>query len=432
MAPKKKEKKAAAETGPVKPEIAGEYQELSLSQLRQLHENLLHRFAKAQRDRSYVQLERDQLCRNVEIVKDERKALQAAIETVAVKSQDVTDEHKRLLKVYEQHEVSLDYQHELKRKDISGLKDKRLTECSERFERRFQTRKDERMKLSETIGEQDKAHHDGYRNFEISSKNNLVKLREQFEQQHESLAASLAQKFDRLKEQLDLRLRVEVHEIEERKNQHLRQLQNNHETAFAQMKQYYTEITKDNCDLLMTLRSEIEEMRTKEKDVQRLNYKLMMDNKEISEPLKRLTDERNELVSKVAENNKNKDILTNLRLLADVQLTNKLKETKKIVHRLEDRVKKVDKEREDIKRRFSTAIATVNESIDFKNQVIEEKLKTLEAMQISAAEVPSGSRQPPFGESLQTLQFDFEVANVALQQVQKLVDAKLKVVGISS
>jgi hypothetical protein len=422
MAPKKKEK--AAVEAP-KMEIPAEYQELSLSQLRQVQENLLHRLAKTQRDRSYLQLERDQLFRNVEFVKSERVDVQKAVETVVVKSQTATDEHKRLLKVHEHREVSLDYQHELKRKDIKNTSISRVDAWTGEFNQRFAAAKDERKKLKEIVADNDKTHHEEYRNFEQSSKNNLSNLRIQFAQQHEALGTSLASKFDRLKEQLDLRLRVEVHELEERKNQHLRQLQHNHETAFTQMKQYYTEITKDNCDLLMTLRTEIDEMRAKEKDVQKLNYKLMMDNKEISEPLKRLTDERNELLSKVAENNKNNDILRNLQLLSNVQLTTKLKETKKTLHRLEDRLKKLEKEKDDIKRRFTTAIVTVNEAIDFKNQVIQEKLKILETE-------TQGTVPWTYPETVPDLKFDLDVANLALDEVKKLVDAKLKVIGVSS
>jgi len=47
-----------------------------------------------------------------------------------------------------------------------------------------------------------------------------------------------------------LRRKVEVHEIEERKNQHINDLMKNHEEAFKEMKEYYNDITRENLELI--------------------------------------------------------------------------------------------------------------------------------------------------------------------------------------
>ncbi|CAM9584240.1 unnamed protein product, partial [Choristocarpus tenellus] len=49
-----------------------------------------------------------------------------------------------------------------------------------------------------------------------------------------------------LDEDLELRRKVDIHEIEERKNLHINDLMRNHEKAFGQMKAYYNDITNDN------------------------------------------------------------------------------------------------------------------------------------------------------------------------------------------
>jgi len=53
-----------------------------------------------------------------------------------------------------------------------------------------------------------------------------------------------------MKEELELKLRVEIHELEERKNLHINELMKNHEEAFAELKNYYNEITRDNLKLI--------------------------------------------------------------------------------------------------------------------------------------------------------------------------------------
>ena len=45
-------------------------------------------------------------------------------------------------------------------------------------------------------------------------------------------------------------MKVEIHEIEERKNQHINDLMKNHEEDFREMKEYYNDITKENIELI--------------------------------------------------------------------------------------------------------------------------------------------------------------------------------------
>ena len=57
-----------------------------------------------------------------------------------------------------------------------------------------------------------------------------------------------------IKEELDLRRKNEVHEIEERKNGQINALMKNHEKAFAEIKTYYNDITLNNLALINSLK----------------------------------------------------------------------------------------------------------------------------------------------------------------------------------
>ena len=48
-------------------------------------------------------------------------------------------------------------------------------------------------------------------------------------------------------------MKVEIHEVEERKFQHINDLMVNHESAFQEMKEYYNSITKENVDIVKEL-----------------------------------------------------------------------------------------------------------------------------------------------------------------------------------
>lgn len=68
-------------------------------------------------------------------------------------------------------------------------------------------------------------------------------------------------KYVALEDELKLRLKVEIHEIEERKNQHINDLMKNHEEAFKEMKDYYNDITKENLELIRVHKEKLIDIR---------------------------------------------------------------------------------------------------------------------------------------------------------------------------
>lgn len=98
-----------------------------------------------------------------------------------------------------------------------------------------------------------------------------------------------------LNDELDLRMKVEIHEIEERKNQHINELLKNHEDAFREMKDYYNDITRENLELirmykekLIEIKGQIEFNRVK---VEHLKQK----REELLRPLEMANTKRNTL-----------------------------------------------------------------------------------------------------------------------------------------
>lgn len=57
-----------------------------------------------------------------------------------------------------------------------------------------------------------------------------------------------------LREELELRRKTEIHEIEERKNSQINTLMRNHEKAFSDIKNYYNDITLNNLALINSLK----------------------------------------------------------------------------------------------------------------------------------------------------------------------------------
>jgi len=60
-----------------------------------------------------------------------------------------------------------------------------------------------------------------------------------------------------LQAELELRQKVEIHEIRERKNQHINELMQNHEYSFREIKKYYNDIIRKKLELIKTPREKI-------------------------------------------------------------------------------------------------------------------------------------------------------------------------------
>lgn len=61
---------------------------------------------------------------------------------------------------------------------------------------------------------------------------------------------------NKVRDRLDAKRKAETARIEERKNVHIERLMKAHEKAFAEIKNYYNDITHNNLDLIRSLKEE--------------------------------------------------------------------------------------------------------------------------------------------------------------------------------
>lgn len=76
----------------------------------------------------------------------------------------------------------------------------------------------------------------------------------------ETTEKSYEEKLAKMKQDLQLKLKVDIHELEERKNLHINQLIKNHEEAFEDLRTYYNEITRDNLKLIKDHKADIKKI----------------------------------------------------------------------------------------------------------------------------------------------------------------------------
>ncbi|NWR56199.1 DRC4 protein, partial [Bucorvus abyssinicus] len=212
------------------------------------------------------------------------------------------------------------------------------------------------------------------------------------------LEAKYTQKMQALRDELDLRRKTEIHEVEERKNSHIGELMRNHEKAFGNIKNYYNDITLKNLALISLLKEQMEEMKKKENHLEKEKADVLLKNKQLKEPLQQAREQLAEMQKKLAHYDKDKLALMNTR--ARLKVTQKeLKDLQWEHEVLEQRFSKVQAERDELYQKFTKAINEVQQKAGFKNLLLERKLKgllgVLEKKEVELGEVFAASNLEP-------------------------------------
>ena len=179
-----------------------------------------------------------------------------------------------------------------------------------------------------------------------------------------------------LREDLELRRKVEILEIEERKNNHINELMKKHEKAFGEIKNYYNDITHNNLDLIRSLKEEVAEMKKKEIQNEKLMFEIAQENKKLSEPLTRALKEVEKLRHELANYQKDKMSLQNAKSRLHV-LETQLRDLTWEHEVLEQRFHHVEKERDELYEKFESTIYDVQQKSGFKNILLERKLQAI-------------------------------------------------------
>lgn len=85
--------------------------------------------------------------------------------------------------------------------------------------------------------------------------------REKFQNETKEMSDLHERRLQEYMENSEIRHRMEMSEVEERKNHQIRQLIDCHEKAFGEMKSYYNDITTCNLALISSIKEQMEEMR---------------------------------------------------------------------------------------------------------------------------------------------------------------------------
>ena len=264
--------------------------------------------------RLHAQLERDMLFQIIENSKTQMETL-AKAETAKV--EEFEQEHAKHLssiQAYQQKLKQLDYENE-KRGEALEL------EGREDHEREAETHA---QRLA-AVREESRGLKEDYAKLQAKALRQVLKKQHQLhgmlETTRKDLQAGIARyearneaQFNDLRNELELKLKAEIHEIEERKNFHINELIKDHERAYDELKRFYNTITIENLALIKSQKEELELSREKKT----ANAKKLAELRENNEKFARKKAESekmiNDLKHKVKQYHKDKISLSNLKI----------------------------------------------------------------------------------------------------------------------
>lgn len=208
--------------------------------------------------RNYLQQERDMLDKNCKNAQMKMKELDQERMLKANKLQGIEEKHKIELRTYLQKIKQLEFENEKDTFNLELQETADINEESKRHRDLVNNLKSGKNELKKEIEEKRVAHL--AETSEKIKKNNdvLVHAKSKFIQQLKEYEQKNEERLKELKNELELKIKTELNEIEERKNFHINELIMNHEKAYEELKSFYNYITVENLGLIKSSKEEKE------------------------------------------------------------------------------------------------------------------------------------------------------------------------------
>ncbi|CCW60052.1 unnamed protein product [Phytomonas sp. EM1] len=334
---------------------------------------------KAQQLRNYFQVERDKVNEMWEITKKELSNEEARLSNAESELVELERAHQVEMKVYKQKVRHLLYDQKLSVKQLKEESDAALQQAEGLHEKRMadilskkQLHCKEMQSALETNADYIMEQHDTHQ-YMIS-----VTKKQNHEKELARLQASYEAKLISLREDLELRRRAEINDIEERWNEHINHLIQQHEEKFAEMKSYYNSITKNKLVIIQALKDEIANMKKNDVNNETLIYDIEKENQNLVAPLEQAEREVAELEVKKKQHFQDKQSLSMTR----ARYKNLCDEFKRLCeqhHQLEMDYKKVYGEREELKVMFESSLREAMNVMDEGNAGLQQRLLEVNA-----------------------------------------------------
>lgn len=252
---------------------------------------------------------------------------------------------------------------------------------------------------------------------ELRSRNERAqeKTRQQFRETMDQLRERYEARLGRLREDLELRRKVEIHEVEERKNQHINDLMQNHERDFEAIRRFYNGVTSKNVATIADLKAQIKEMQEKQVANQALMIDISEENRTLADPLTAATEDVVALRADLRDAAKDRLALHNARARLTA-LDRELVATRRRHRLIERAFAELERERDQLYDSFEETVRAVQRRAEYRNEVLERKLDELQ--------VAFETKSTQLDEALRAARLDPTAVGAVTRRVDAMLDGR--------
>ena len=363
---KKKEKEPIDEFTEMPPEKLMEYINKKREELKE-----------AKTKRNFVQQERDMINQLYEISKQEEKKLIDAKEKEEIVMEHLDNEHKSELNAFINKFRHLEYDQDIFITDTLPKQSQLALEREEEIRKnRENIYMDKKQNLKEDIKTNTITHRNDIQKEKETLKKNYDDTLNNLNQRLKNIIQRYKEKMKELEADLELRLKVEIHELEERKNLHINNLNKVFDDKMNTWKaeninqiKESIKIIKENIDVLKDLEND-------NKKLQKENDLLQKEIDELDKKYKEAKDINTAVKNRLAKYYNQEINMKNMKAKI-IALREKCKETSNKTEDIEKQKQEIQEKIDDLKLKFRTVLDQYKVKTEHKNDMLDHHLKQL-------------------------------------------------------
>ena len=257
----------------------------------------------------------------------------------------------------------------------------------------------------------------------------IMQLRQNYCQKISNMKNEVQEKMRQLRVECIEKRKLRIKRIENIKNNDILQLMSKHKQSLVDIKNYYSDITHANLDLIKSLKGEVSEMQKKEKNKETSMLEMASMNRQLSEPLKEYLIDIEKLKEQLKTYSNEKDLLN--------QTTIQINKFEKSLNNLQwkydilnEKYILLCKDYQLINTNLQNNILDIKQKANLKNILLNESIndmkKEIEKQDISIVEIVSSMNISQSDVKKYFKKDKIDLINKKLDQVINEKNAKLK------
>ncbi|CAK61701.1 unnamed protein product (macronuclear) [Paramecium tetraurelia] len=360
---------------------------------------------------SQYQQEREKINYNWIIAKKELDDKKSDFINKEREIQDLKENHFMQLNLYKQKIKHLLFQNQDQQSDLRKDVEVTLKQLEDDHRMKDRELKTDIRSLKVQQKEADLAQNDYMFALKTEYDRQATQLRQNFERQANDLKEKYHLKMEKLRREMEEARNNLIKILQEKKDLRIQQLTKEHSKKYTEIKNYYSDITATNLDMIKSLKNEITDHQKKEEKDKKLLQSIENESKNLNEPLKAIKEEIKFLIKEKEEQAQVVQQKEQLKLKID-ELEKKFRNLEYEYEVKLQHFQYMEREKRSLEDKFNSTIQSIQQKTGLQNLILEKKT--------SAVQEELEIKELQLNQVLQGANIDQNSINIITRQYQEI------------